>query len=267
MIDAQAERDPVETLAAEFIERLRRGEHPSVEDYASRYPHLAAEIREVLPTVARMEQFKLHKTASGAASLPGNGPERLGDFRILREIGRGGMGVVYEAEQESLGRRVAVKVLPPALPAGSPRRERFRREAETAARLHHSNIVPVLGVGEENGYHYLVMPLIQGVGLDNCLAQLRRWQAPSQAAELSVKAKGDGTGNPAAGKATASTPRRIPLSRRRPATRPLPGSPRCQAVSGRRTGGALHKSASKWPRHSATHTSAAYSTATSSPPT
>ncbi len=205
MIDAQAERDPVEALAEEFIESLRRGEHPSVEDYASRHPDLAAEIREVLPTVARMERFKLHKAATAAAGLPGNEPERLGDFRMLREIGRGGMGIVYEAEQESLGRRVAVKVLPPALPAGSPRRERFRREAETAARLHHSNIVPVLGVGEENGYHYIVMQLIQGVALDDCLAQLRRLQMPFQPADPSHQEEGDGTGTPAAGKATAAT--------------------------------------------------------------
>ena len=74
--------------------------------------------------------------------------ERLGDYRLLREIGRGGMGIVYEAEQESLGRRVALKVL--ARSALTPQQvRRFEREARSAAKLHHTNIVPVFGVGQE----------------------------------------------------------------------------------------------------------------------
>lgn len=81
------------------------------------------------------------------------------------------MGVVYEAEQESLGRRVAVKVLPPMRDAR--RVQRFEREARTAGRLHHTNIVPIFGVGEHDGWHYFVMPLIRGVGLDAVLAALR----------------------------------------------------------------------------------------------
>ncbi len=99
---------------------------------------------------------------------------RLGDYRILREIGRGGMGVVYEAEQESLGRRVALKVLPPGA-LGNPRQvERFRREARAAARLHHTNLVPLFGVGEEGGTHYYVMQYIDGRPLDEVLVELRR---------------------------------------------------------------------------------------------
>ena len=105
--------------------------------------------------------------------------ERLGDFRILREIGRGGMGVVYEAEQESLGRRVALKVLPAACVASPTRLQRFLREAQAAARLHHTNIVPVFGVGHQDGIHYYVMQFIPGQGLDKVLAALR-----SEAASL-----------------------------------------------------------------------------------
>ena len=98
--------------------------------------------------------------------------ERLGDYRILREIGRGGMGVVYEAEQESLGRRVALKVLPKAHLASAECLARFRREAQAAARLLHTNIVPVFGVGYQDGIHYYVMQYIAGRGLDSVLAQL-----------------------------------------------------------------------------------------------
>src|SRR5204862_7930923 len=90
---------------------------------------------------------------------------RLGAYRVLREIGRGGMGVVYEAEQESLGRHVALKVLPSNLHADATRLERFRREARTAARLHHTNIVPVYGVGEHAGTFYYAMQYISGQGL------------------------------------------------------------------------------------------------------
>ena len=87
--------------------------------------------------------------------------ERLGDFRIVREIGRGGMGIVYEAEQESLGRRVAVKVLPRQSLLDSRHLARFEREARIAAGLHHTNIVQVHGVGEQDGYHYYVMQLVR----------------------------------------------------------------------------------------------------------
>jgi serine/threonine protein kinase len=95
-------------------------------------------------------------------------PERLGDYRILREVGRGGMGVVYEAEQVSLGRHVALKVLPAAALLHAQRLQRFGREARAAARLHHTNIVPVFGVGEAEGLHYYVMQFIPGLGLHRC---------------------------------------------------------------------------------------------------
>ncbi len=100
--------------------------------------------------------------------------ERLGDYRILREVGRGGMGVVYEAEQESLGRRVALKVLPDAALSDAQQVLRFQREARAAARLHHTNIVPVFGVGRDEGHHYYVMQFIPGMGLDAVLEELRR---------------------------------------------------------------------------------------------
>ena len=101
-------------------------------------------------------------------------PERLGDYRILREIGRGGMGVVYEAEQGSLGRRVALKVLSATSLLDPKQVARFEREARAAGRLHHTNIVPVFGVGEHDGTPYYVMQFIAGLGLDAVIAELRR---------------------------------------------------------------------------------------------
>ena len=98
----------------------------------------------------------------------------LGDYRLLREVGRGGMGVVYEAVQESLGRHVALKVLFQNGRLAPTQVERFQLEARSAARLHHANIVPVYGVGEYQGMHYYAMQFIQGHALDEILDDLRR---------------------------------------------------------------------------------------------
>jgi Protein kinase domain len=101
-------------------------------------------------------------------------PRRLGDYWIIRQVGHGGMGVVYEAVQKSLGRHVALKVLTPGLVAQGTFLDRFRREAQTAARLHHSNIVPVFGVGQSDGVHYYAMQFIHGQGFDRVLQDVRR---------------------------------------------------------------------------------------------
>ena len=100
--------------------------------------------------------------------------ERLGDYRLIREVGRGGMGIVYEAEQEALGRHVALKILPRPSTSDVRSLARFRREARSAARLHHTNIVPVFDVGERDGVHYYAMQFIQGQSLGDVIAELRR---------------------------------------------------------------------------------------------
>jgi serine/threonine protein kinase len=175
MSEASKQRNPVEELAAEFVERCRRGEFPSIEEYAESHPKIADEIRELFPAVLAMEGLKTRKEeAPGTAAGPRPGqPEQLGDFRIIREIGRGGMGVVYEAEQESLGRRVAIKVLRRTAMLSDKEIRRFEREARVAAGLHHTNIVQVFGVGEQDDYLYYVMELIRGVGLDEVITRLR----------------------------------------------------------------------------------------------
>src|SRR5262245_7744579 len=105
--------------------------------------------------------------------------EQLGDYRIIREIGHGGMGVVYEAEQLSLGRHVALKVLPHNALANEKTRKRFEREAKAAAKLHHTNIVPVFGIGEHDGLPYYAMQYIPGMGLDVVIEELARLQRQS----------------------------------------------------------------------------------------
>jgi WD40 repeat protein/serine/threonine protein kinase len=177
---SSGDRDPVDRLAEEFLERKRRGDRPSITEYCQRYPQwadriegafLAAEVMERLKPGSGVETGSFHGESSGPGSPR---PEQLGDYRILREVGRGGMGVVYEAVQESLGRHVALKVLPLHGRISSVQMERFRLEARSAARLHHTHIVPVYGVGEHCGAHYYAMQFIHGCGLDSVINDLRR---------------------------------------------------------------------------------------------
>jgi WD40 repeat protein/serine/threonine protein kinase len=176
-----SDADPLGQIADEFVEAFRQGKRPSVEDFARRYPTHADQIREMLPALVLMEKAKSAdyppdqrgraKVSAFAAPL-----QQLGDYLILREVGRGGMGVVYEAQQLSLGRHVAIKVLPPHALLDPRQQGRFRREARSAAKLHHTNIVPVFGVGEQDGLHYYVMQFIPGLGLDEVLEELKRLQ-------------------------------------------------------------------------------------------
>ncbi|TWT94144.1 WD40 repeat domain-containing serine/threonine-protein kinase [Neorhodopirellula pilleata] len=105
-------------------------------------------------------------------------PTNIGEFRIVRELGRGGMGVVYEAEQTALGRHVALKVLPPHSFQDENRVRRFEREVQAAARLHHTNIVPVFGAGRDGDLHFYAMQYIQGRGLDRVIADARVQRTP-----------------------------------------------------------------------------------------
>jgi serine/threonine protein kinase/dienelactone hydrolase len=153
-------------LLAELVKvdserRRQAGESVPVEEYLRRYPELAG-----LPGSTTSD-------GHGSAAMP---LRRLGDFEIIRELGRGGMGVVYEARQVSLNRKVALKVLSAGLGLTSKAVQRFRREAEAAAKLHHTNIVPVYATGEQDGTHFYAMELIDGPSLNHVIRQLR--QAP-----------------------------------------------------------------------------------------
>jgi WD40 repeat protein/serine/threonine protein kinase len=172
-------------LADEFAARYRAGERPSLQHYIDRYPELADDIRELLPAMVEIEQVKEDQQGAThpVAEPDSRAPEQVGDFRIIREVGKGGMGIVYEAEQVSLGRHVALKVLPRSMIVDAQARRRFEREAKSAARLHHTNIVPVFGVGEHDGMPYYVMQFIQGLGLDEVLEELKRLHRDNTKAE------------------------------------------------------------------------------------
>jgi tetratricopeptide (TPR) repeat protein len=170
----------VAQVADEFLARQKRGEQPDVEEYAARYPQFATAVREVL-TALRVIGLSAASGSAPADGEPATG--LLGDFRILREVGRGGMGVVYEAEQLSLGRRVALKVLPLAGALDPRHLQRFHNEARAAACLHHPSIAPVYAVGCERGVHYYAMQFIDGLTLAQFLDRQRQGREAAKPGE------------------------------------------------------------------------------------
>jgi serine/threonine protein kinase len=182
MSDGGNGADPVGQLVEDFMDRYRRGERPALTEYTERYPELADRIRDVFPMLVVMEEADSGPGPSGdgagsgpvkAPTRQGGSPAQVAGYRILREIGRGGMGVVYEAEQLALGRHVALKILPEPIARDPRGLERFRREARAAARLHHTNIVPVHEVGQDGGIAFYAMQFIQGQPLDAVLDELK----------------------------------------------------------------------------------------------
>jgi len=186
-----------------YVEAAQAGTAPERAAFLAAHPEFAAEIVDFLASYDKLNRMAaplrdydsprpgLGSQATLLAALkakPGEATEehgtpatpaggelgRLGDYRLLREIGRGGMGIVYEAEQMTLRRRVALKVLPFAAGVDDRQLRRFRTEAEAAAHLHHSNIVPVFAVGSERGVHYYAMQLIEGQSLAALIAELQR---------------------------------------------------------------------------------------------
>jgi serine/threonine protein kinase len=164
-------------VADEFLRRQEAGERPDVEEYVARHPEAADLLRRVLASLRVLDH-----SLSGVPQEAANGDGAvgtLGDFRIVREVGRGGMGIVYEAEQLSLGRRVALKVLPFAATMDPRQLQRFHNEARAAAGLHHTNIVPVYAVGCERGVHFYAMQFIEGQTLAALIAEPARRGDPA----------------------------------------------------------------------------------------
>jgi hypothetical protein len=175
MVQQQAAESFIDALADEFLRRHRRGERPRITEYLEKYPDHADQIREVLPALVMLESLAAGENQRSRYSLLSGirRPEILGDFRILQEVGQGGMGIVYEAEQISLGRHVALKLLPFQL-AGCPKSvERFKREARATAHLQHPHIVQVIHSDQEDGVWYYAMQFVHGQPLSEVLQEIR----------------------------------------------------------------------------------------------
>jgi serine/threonine protein kinase/Tfp pilus assembly protein PilF len=175
-----------------YLTALEQGTAPRREEFLARHASYVTELARYLPWVELLYEAKPRDTAS-ATNPPM--PDRLGDFRLVRELGRGGMGIVYEAEQLSLARRVALKVLPFASMLDERQLARFKNEALAAAQLQHPRIVPIYAVGHERGLHFYVMQLIEGETLEHLI---NRPAAESQSA--------DSTGRPFAASTVHGSP-------------------------------------------------------------
>ncbi|HVJ79912.1 MAG TPA: protein kinase, partial [Planctomycetia bacterium] len=155
-MSAATDEAVVEALVEEYLDRRRAGEPVAVDEFLARRPDLADLIRTTFSTIDLLH--------AAAPEVPSRKPaqERFGEFRLVRELARGGMGVVYEAIQEPLGRRVALKTLVESGRADPAQVERFEREARTAAQLHHTNIVPIYSCGRVDGAPYFAMQFVEG---------------------------------------------------------------------------------------------------------
>jgi len=179
VVDEQAE---LANLVGELTDMFQAGQVVDQKEYLETYPQFAKELLEVWPALEAISGAAENRHTS---ELPwpvamGSDPARIaiGDFRIIREVGRGGMGVVYEAEQLSLHRRVALKVLPFAAVLDSRQLDRFKLEAQAAAALHHTNIVPIYSIGCDRAIHFYAMQYVEGPTLAEVIDQLRGSGSP-----------------------------------------------------------------------------------------
>jgi serine/threonine protein kinase len=161
-----------------YLEAMRAGHPCSRDEFLARHAEIADALAQCLSglefihvAAAQLVGSPLFSIADPTTGVPASA--QLGDYRILREVGRGGMGVVYEAKQISLGRRVALKVLPFAAAIDPKQRQRFQIESQAAAQLHHPHIVPIFGVGCDQGIHYYAMQFVDGRSLATILDELR----------------------------------------------------------------------------------------------
>jgi serine/threonine protein kinase/cytochrome c-type biogenesis protein CcmH/NrfG len=218
--------DLIEGLTA----RLQAGELVDLDEVARRHPEQAERLRRLLPALVMMADFgdSPPRELEGVdASGPGPGAGVLGDFRIVREVGRGGMGIVYEAQQLSLDRRVALKVLPLAAAMDGKQLQRFQLEAHAAACLHHTNIVPVHAVGCERGVPFYAMQFIEGRSLAQAIAELRRLEGLDRADEMPTTVAETKNSTPAARPASGGAPPPVaPASPAEPGPEAGPGRDR-----------------------------------------
>jgi serine/threonine protein kinase len=178
---ARTHDSEVAAALEEYAALLEDGQGPERARFLEQHRSIADSLAECLDGLEFVKQAagEFSPRPDGANPVaPSTQPAMLGDFRLIREIGRGGMGVVYEAEQVSLGRRVALKVLPSAAALDPRQCERFHVEAQAVALLRHDHIVPVFGVGSDQGAQYFAMQLIDGPSLIQIIQDLKAEQSP-----------------------------------------------------------------------------------------
>src|SRR5262245_14631015 len=179
--ESSDEDDRVGEAVELFLLATEQGQPPEMDEFVARFPGVEEDIR------AALEGLELVHGLIGMGSATGSGSgrptgldhriesgKRIAGYRVVRELGRGGMGTVYEAVHVGLDRPVALKVLGVHAAPDSSARRRFLNEARTAAGLHHTHIVPVFDVGQVGGLCYYAMQRIEGSGLDRVLKHLRR---------------------------------------------------------------------------------------------
>ena len=175
---APPDQERLARILDEYLVAIEQGKSVSPEELLAQHPEDAAQLRGYLSglnlfhAIAVAPAQVLGGVATADIGIP-MALRTIGDYRLVREIGRGGMGVVYEAWQVSLRRRVALKVLPFTSAHDAKQIGRFKNEAQAAAQVQHPNIVPVFAIGEENGLHFYVMQLIEGQSLTSLLSGLR----------------------------------------------------------------------------------------------
>lgn len=168
-----SQREKLAAVLDQYLVALENDVPLPLDDLVARHPDLSGPLRLYGDSLRVLCLAGNQLGGRRPAESPSEGWNRqLGDYRLVREIGRGGMGVVYEAEQLSLGRRVALKMLPFAAVMDQKQLARFTNEARAAAQLNHPNIVPVYGVGNERGVHYYSMQFIDGQPLDRLIQEL-----------------------------------------------------------------------------------------------
>ena len=181
--DDVAQHPRLTSAIEEYLEELEAGTQPNRQEYLARYPDIADDLDtcleglEFIYKAAPNLSVNLAQSAASSTNISFRPLATLGDYQITREIGRGGMGIVYEAQQLSIGRPVALKVLPFAAVLDKKQLQRFKNESIAAGTLDHSNIVPVYSVGCERGVHYYAMRLIDGQSLADSIAQLQEQRA------------------------------------------------------------------------------------------
>jgi hypothetical protein len=167
MDEARGQDTPLDELVARALDLIETEGPAAIARLCEEHPALARPLRERVDALRALGLLDVLDVAHSAA------PEHLGEFKLVRTLGAGGMGVVYLALQESLGREVALKVIRPEHVYFPGARERFRREVEIVARLQHPGIVPVYSVGEADGVPYFAMEFLRGASIDALLRRNR----------------------------------------------------------------------------------------------